>query len=145
MPRLLVLVTALTTATPAPPSPSPISSTLRADGSASGVSPTVYELSTAGLTPDPTIKTLVETQPEFTTPIWDYLDQRVTDSRIAWQAASRKPRSVRRDGQAFRRRPYVLASIWGIETDYGAVLGNNKLIKPIVRSLATLVYQQRGR
>src|SRR4051812_33768475 len=28
---------------------------------ASGVSPTVYELSTAGLTPDPTIKTLVET------------------------------------------------------------------------------------
>src|SRR5437868_4105914 len=49
---------------------------------ASGVSPTVYELSTAGLTPDPTIKTLVETQPEFTTPIWTYLDQRVTDSRI---------------------------------------------------------------
>jgi membrane-bound lytic murein transglycosylase B len=41
----------------------------RATAIASGVSPDVYDLSTAGLTPDPTIKNLVETQPEFTTPI----------------------------------------------------------------------------
>ena len=33
----------------------------------------------AGLTPDPSIKSLVETQPEFTTPIWDYLNRRITD------------------------------------------------------------------
>src|SRR3569832_273616 len=79
---------------------------------ASGVSPAVYELSTAGLTPDPTIKNLVETQPEFTTPIWTYLDQRVTESRI-------------KNGKA--------------------ALDNPKLIKPIVRSLATLVWQHRGR
>jgi membrane-bound lytic murein transglycosylase B len=38
-----------------------------------------------------------------------------------------------------------LASIWGIETSYGAVLDNPKLIKPIIRSLATLVWQHRGR
>ena len=41
--------------------------------------------------------------------------------------------------------PYLLGAIWGIETDFGAVLGNKKLIRPIIRSLATLVHQRRGR
>jgi membrane-bound lytic murein transglycosylase B len=51
------------------------------------------------------------------------------------------------DGTAkrFGVDPYVLGAIWGIETDYGAVLGNSKLIKPVIRSLATLVWQKRGR
>jgi membrane-bound lytic murein transglycosylase B len=114
---------------------------------ASGVSPDVYDLSTAGLTPDPTIKTLVETQPEFTTPIWTYLDQRVTESRIKnGRAAFEKNRDLfGAVGKRFGVDPYLLASIWGIETSYGAVLDNPKLIKPIVRSLATLVWQHRGR
>jgi len=113
----------------------------------SGVSPAVYELSTAGLTPDPTIKTLVETQPEFTTPIWTYLDQRVTESRIKnGRAAFEKNRDLfGAIGKRFGVDPYLLASIWGIETSYGAVLDNPKLIKPIIRSLATLVWQHRGR
>ena len=37
-----------------------------------GVSRQVYRSATAGLSPDPNIPKLVETQPEFTTPIWDY-------------------------------------------------------------------------
>lgn len=114
---------------------------------ASGVSPTVYELSTAGLTPDPTIKSLVETQPEFTTPIWTYLDQRVTDTRIAaGKLAFQKNRELLlATGRRFKVDPYLLAAIWGIETNYGTVLGNKKLIKPVIRSLATLVWQHRGR
>ncbi|HVY49986.1 MAG TPA: lytic murein transglycosylase [Devosia sp.] len=114
---------------------------------ASGVSPTVYELSTAGLTPDPAIKALVETQPEFATPIWTYLDQRVTDSRIA---AGRLAFEQNRElflatARRFKVDPYLLAAIWGIETNYGTVLHNPRLIKPVVRSLATLVWQHRGR
>ena len=35
--------------------------------------------------------------------------------------------------------PYLLAAIWGIETNYGSVLNNPKLIKPVIPSLATLV------
>jgi membrane-bound lytic murein transglycosylase B len=114
---------------------------------ASGVSPTVYELSTAGLTPDPTIKTLVETQPEFTTPVWTYLDQRVSDTRIKnGKAAIDKNRALfAAVGKRFGVDPYLLGAIWGIETSYGAVLDNPKLIKPVVRSLATLVWQHRGR
>lgn len=114
---------------------------------AAGVDPSVYDLSTDGLTPDPTIKALVETQPEFTTPIWDYLDKRITERRIAnGKAAIDRNRALfDAAGKRFGVDPYLLGAIWGVETDYGAVLGNTRLIKPIVRSLATLVYQKRGR
>jgi len=119
----------------------------KATAVASGVSPTVYELSTAGLTPDPTIKALVETQPEFTTPIWTYLDQRVSAARIRnGIAAIEANRSLfTAIGKHFGVDPYILGAIWGIETSYGAVLDNPKLIKPVIRSLATLVWQHRGR
>ncbi|MEP7240931.1 MAG: lytic murein transglycosylase [Devosia sp.] len=114
---------------------------------AAGVSPTVYELSTRGLTPDPDIGKQVDAQPEFTTPIWDYLDKRVTDQRVlagqkAMDANASLFSAVR---QRFGVDPYLLGAIWGIETSYGAILDNPRFIKPVIRSLATLVYQHRGR
>jgi len=85
----------------------------RATAIASGVSPDVYDLSTAGLTPDPTIKTLVETQPEFTTPIWSYIDQRVSDTRIAsGKAAIDKNHALFvATGKRFGVDPYLLGAI----------------------------------
>ena len=81
--RLAIIVTLITLAFPAHAESFPeFLHAFEATAVASGISPTVYELSTAGLTPDPTIKNLVETQPEFTTPIWTYLDQRVSEARI---------------------------------------------------------------
>lgn len=114
---------------------------------AGGVSRATYRLATDGLTPDPAVPDLVETQPEFTTPIWDYLDGRVTASRIKrGQAAMDANRALfAKVAERTGVDPYVLGAIWGIETDYGAVLGNSKLIRPIIRSLATLVYLRRGR
>ena len=112
-----------------------------------GVTRETYRRATEGLTPDPTIPRLVETQPEFTTPIWDYLDARITDARVSrGKAAIEKNRTLfAAVGKAMGVDPYILGAIWGVETDYGAVLGNAKLIKPIVRSLASVVYQKRGR
>jgi membrane-bound lytic murein transglycosylase B len=48
-------------------------------------------------------------------------------------------------GQAYGVDPYILGAIWGMETDYGAVLDDANLIRPIVRVLATLVHQRRSR
>lgn len=114
---------------------------------AAGVSRDFYRRATDGLTPDPKVPNLVTTQPEFTAPIWTYIETRVTADRV-----SRGKRAVATNnglfeavGQRYGVDPYVLAAIWGIETDYGAVLGNNSLIRPIIRSLATLVHQRRGR
>lgn len=114
---------------------------------AAGVSASVYELSTKGLSLDPSIPKLVEQQPEFTTPIWTYLDQRVTDERVAngIKAMTDNRALFAAIGKRFGVDPYLLGAIWGIETSYGAVLDNPTFIKPIVRSLATLVYEHRGR
>ena len=49
---------------------------------AAGVSGAVYDAAMGGLTPDPRVPDLVTTQPEFTTPVWDYIEGRVTSGRI---------------------------------------------------------------
>ncbi len=114
---------------------------------AAGVSPTVYESAIRGLTLDTTIPNLVDTQPEFTTPIWDYLDKRVSDERVAagMKAMAANAKLFAATAKRFGVDPYLLGAIWGIETSYGSVLGNPKYFKPVVRSLATLIYQHRGR
>ncbi len=114
---------------------------------AAGVSADVYERATRGLTPDPTIPKLVETQPEFTTPIWDYLDARVSDKRIAAGKTAMAANKALFAAMAkrFGIDPYLLGAIWGIETNYGSVLHNSKLIRPVIRSLATLVFERRSR
>ncbi|MEQ1768339.1 MAG: lytic murein transglycosylase [Devosia sp.] len=114
---------------------------------AAGVSRAVYREATAGLTADDAIPNLVESQPEFTTPIWDYLDKRITASRISRGQKAMKANAALFDatGMRYGVDPYLLAAIWGIETDYGEVLASKSLIKPIIRSLATLAYHKRGR
>jgi membrane-bound lytic murein transglycosylase B len=120
---------------------------LKPEAVAAGVSASTYDALTAGLTPDPRVPKLVETQPEFTTPVWDYVETRVNAGRISrGQAAlERNALLFSTIGQHFGVDPYLLGAIWGIETDYGAVLGNKDLIRPIVRSLATVTFQHRTR
>ncbi len=114
---------------------------------AAGVSEQTYRAAMAGLTPDPKVPALVSGQPEFTTPMWDYIDARVTLGRIerGKTAMARHAELFAAVGARFGVDPYVLGAIWGMETDYGAVLDNASLIRPIVRSLATLVHQRRSR
>ena len=114
---------------------------------AAGVDADVYRQATDGLTPDPNVPDLVTNQPEFTTPMWEYIGTRVNSKRISRGQAAMGGQQALFDsaGKAYGVDPYILGAIWGIETDYGAVLGNGKLIRPIIRSLATLVHQRRGR
>jgi membrane-bound lytic murein transglycosylase B len=149
--RLVVACLLLAHATPAFAQPvESFSSFLRnfeAKAVAAGIDADVYHLATDGLTPDPNVPDLLVKQPEFATPMWDYIGTRVSSSRIArGQAAMGKQQALfDAVGSTYGVDPYILAAIWGIETDYGAVLSNAKLIRPIIRSLATLVHQRRGR
>ena len=119
----------------------------RGEAVQAGINGQFYDAIVADLTPDPRVPNLVETQPEFTTPIWDYLDTRISAGRIErGKAAMRRNADLfARIGQQYGVDPYVLGAIWGMETDYGAVLGNDDLIRPIVRSLATVAWQRRSR
>lgn len=86
--------------------------------------------------PDPTVLDLLDAQPEFTTPIWDYLaalvdDQRVEEGRamLAQHAAL-----LQRVSAEYGVDPATIVAVWGVESDYGRVFGK----RPLLQSLATL-------
>ncbi len=118
-----------------------------AKATANGIKRNTYRAAIADLTRDTSIAGLISGQPEFTTPIWEYLERRVSAGRInrGRAAYARNKALFTNIGQRYGVDPFILAAIWGIETDYGAVLGNTNLIKPVVRSLASLAYERRGR
>jgi len=91
---------------------------------------------TAGLAPDLRIMDLMDSQPEFTKSVWDYLDILVSDARIAKGReilAKYKPQfdAVERDYGVDR---YVIAAIWGIESNYSTQIGDRN----VLQSTATL-------
>ena len=56
---------------------------LRADAARSGISARTLDVAFNGLEPDPKVLDLQKQQPEFKTPVWDYVDGLVDDDRVA--------------------------------------------------------------
>ena len=101
-----------------------------------GISRNVYAAYTAALTPDLRIMDLLDGQPEFTKSFWDYLDLLVNDVRIEQGRALLQRYRATFDAveRAYGVDRYVIAAIWGVETNYGTLGGD----RPVVRSTATL-------
>jgi membrane-bound lytic murein transglycosylase B len=91
---------------------------------------------TRGLTPDLRIMDLLDSQPEFTKSLWDYLDILVTDERIAkGRALLAKYRAdFERVERIYGVDRFIIAAIWGVESNYGTQGGD----RPVLRSTATL-------
>ena len=95
-----------------------------------------FERFTAGLSPDLHIMDLLDAQPEFTKPIWDYLDILVNDDRLATGReilAKYKPQFDATE-RAYGVDRYTIAAIWGIESNYSTQIGD----RPVLQSTATL-------
>lgn len=106
------------------------------EASRRGVSRESFERYTAGLSPDLRLMDLMDSQPEFTKAIWDYLDILVSDTRIARGReilAQYKPQFDAME-RAYGVDRYIVASIWGIESNYGTQGGD----RSVVNSTATL-------
>jgi len=101
-----------------------------------GITRNVYAAYTSALTPDLRIMDLLDSQPEFTKSVWDYLDVLVTDDRIAQGRAllDKYRKTFDAVEHDFGVDRYVLAAIWGVETNYGTAGGE----RPVLRSTATL-------
>jgi membrane-bound lytic murein transglycosylase B len=105
---------------------------------AQGITAATFDAATAGIAPIPAIAAMNANQPEFSKPVWSYLDSAVSARRI-------------KDAQ-FRLAQYgdvlarieatsgvpkeILVAIWGMETDYGSDTGGFNLFA----ALATLAY-----
>ena len=101
-----------------------------------GISRSTYVAYTAELRPDLRIMDLLDAQPEFTKSLWDYLDQLVSEERIAQGRALLARHRLVFDAveRAYGVDRYTITAIWGVETNYGTLVGD----RPVIRSTATL-------
>jgi membrane-bound lytic murein transglycosylase B len=101
-----------------------------------GVSRRTFEAHTGGLEPDLRIMDLLDAQPEFTKSFWDYLDLLVSEERIAKGREVLAAHRATFDAveKAYGVDRHIVAAIWGIESKFGAAVGE----RPVVRSTATL-------
>ncbi len=109
---------------------------LRGAAQAGGVDAATFDKATRGLAPNPDVLALAEVQPEFKTPIWDYLaglvdEERVNDGRAMM---ARWGQALALAQSRFGVDPATLTAVWGVESDYGRSFGT----RPVVQSLATL-------
>jgi membrane-bound lytic murein transglycosylase B len=106
------------------------------DAARRGVSRETFETHTSGLTPELKIMDLLDAQPEFAKAIWDYLDALVSDTRIAKgrDILTKYRPTFDAVEKAYGVDRYVVAAIWGIESNYGTAIGE----RPVIRSTATL-------
>ncbi len=95
-----------------------------------------FERFTAGLSPDLRIMDLMDSQPEFTKAIWDYLDILVNEARLARGReilATYKPQFDAAE-KAYGVDRHAIAAIWGIESNYSTRMGD----RSVLQSTATL-------
>jgi len=106
------------------------------DAAARGVSRARFDALTRDLTPDLKIMDLMDAQPEFSKPVWDYVDVLVSEDRIRHGREILSQHRAVFDAveQQYGVDRYVLAAIWGIESKYSTMAGN----RPVLRSTATL-------
>ncbi|EXI68850.1 MAG: Membrane-bound lytic murein transglycosylase B precursor [Candidatus Accumulibacter adjunctus] len=109
---------------------------LRADAAAKGVPTASFDRLTKGLTPDMSVLELLDYQPEFRTPIWDYLAALVDEERVADALAMRQQWAAPLAAAAERYRvdADTVIAVWGVESNFGRNFGK----RPLLTSLATL-------
>jgi lytic murein transglycosylase len=136
--RFVLLLAACAAAAQAavPPEFSDCVRELRAEALAKGIQAQTFEKALKGVEPDPTVLEAMQSQPEFETPVWEYLGRLVDDKRIADGRARLEkwaPVLDRIEREYGVDRNTVVA-VWGVESDYGRIMGQRAL----VRSLATV-------
>lgn len=107
----------------------------------SGIRADTFDPAFAGVTPDPAVVSADRSQPEFTRPVWEYLDSAISATRVRrGQALAAQYTDVLASlEQRYGVDRQALVAVWGMESSFGQVQGD----KPVIRSLATLAYEGR--
>jgi membrane-bound lytic murein transglycosylase B len=110
---------------------------LKAEALAAGVSAATFDTAFEGVQPNPDILAKDSVQPEYTRPVWAYLDSAVSPKNIATgrQRLSENAAALR----AYGIPPQIVIAIWGLESAYGETTGGYNVIE----ALATLAYDSR--
>jgi lytic murein transglycosylase len=113
----------------------------RSSARAAGIDEATLNVAFADVRYLPRVVELDRAQPEFTRPVWIYLDSAVSPQRVAlgqdkwWQFRADIDAAAVRYGVAAA----ILVAIWGVESNYGSNFGSI----PTVDALATLGFEGR--
>ncbi len=114
---------------------------LRSSATASGVDGSTYDRFTQNLTPDYSVIDKLNYQPEFSTPIWDYMSGLVDEERV--QKGREKIAQYRdvlnRVQAAYGVPAETVVAVWGVESNFGDISGKY----PLLQALGTLSCEGR--
>ena len=90
-----------------------------------GVPAQLADKALAGVAFDEKVVRFSRTQPEYVTPIWDYMAFLVDPERIATGKAMLKQHdaTLRAVEKAYGVDRFIVAALWGIESDFGQIRG----------------------
>ncbi|OTL19256.1 lytic transglycosylase [Acinetobacter pittii] len=114
---------------------------LRSQAIVAGVSGTTYDRYTQNLTPDYSVIDKLNYQPEFSTPIWDYLSGLVDEERVELgkQKLAQHRDVLNRASQTYGVPPETIVAVWGVESNFGDISGKY----PLLQALGTLSCEGR--
>lgn len=114
---------------------------LRAQAIASGVTGLTYDRYTQNLTPDYSVIEKLNYQPEFSTPIWDYLSGLVDEERVqlGQQKLAQHREVLNRVAATYGVPAETVVAVWGVESNFGQISGSY----PLLQALGTLSCEGR--
>lgn len=110
---------------------------LRKSALTQGISAQTFDQAMKGVESDPDVLKAYDYQPEFRTPIWDYISGLVDEERVqeGRTQLSKWAQVLDQAEQEYGVDRHAIVAVWGVESNFGAIKGRREL----VRSLATLV------
>ncbi len=109
---------------------------LRTSAQTAGVKGEAFQRFTTSLQADLSVLEKLDYQPEFQTPIWDYLAGLVDEERVAEGRAllARHADTLKQVEQRYGVDPATVVAVWGVESNFGQTFGKY----PLLQSLGTL-------
>jgi lytic murein transglycosylase len=98
---------------------------LREQALGQGISGAVFDRAMGGVRPDMEVIKAMNSQPEFKTPIWDYLGALVDEERVSEGRAllARHASTLAAAESRFGVDRHTIVAVWGVESNYGQVKG----------------------
>ncbi|MFA7665188.1 MAG: lytic murein transglycosylase [Burkholderiaceae bacterium] len=106
---------------------------LRPQAAEQGLPGPAFDRLTAALAPDLAVLGFLDAQPEFVTPLWDYLAGLVDDERVAdgRRQLARWASTLQQVEAAYRVDPATVVAVWGVESDFGNRFGSRALLESL--------------
>jgi len=135
------------TALAAPPGFAQWRDQFRARALAKGISDATYTRVMGAIGPDMSVFRQMQKQPEFHEQLWQYINRRASDWRIAaGKDALRKNEALfDRIERDFGVERGTLLALWGVESAYGDPLVQQNHMRPVFPSLAALAWNEPRR